>query len=349
MRLKSYFAASVEAAMQAARRELGDEAMLVYSREAGPEARHLGSMEVVFAVTGPAGASEAKVDSPPGAEVVVELRRMNQEMLALRRDMANLVRQSGEASASVSMPQQPEAPFVGEALAFDPRIGRSRGGRQVVAIAGPPGAGKTTTLVKLAAQYGFLPRQPVHLVSMDNFRIGGGEQLRTFAAILGLGFQAVDTVSGLAATIAEHRAKDLILVDTPGVGPAETEFVEELAAFLAGHSDAEVHLALSANTKYADLMLAVDRFQPFRPAKLIFTKIDETASPQSVAEVARRLRLPISFLTNGQQIPEDLCAASAESLNELWPAGSRLHRPRLARGRERAEAAGAAATVTAAA
>ena len=278
-----------------------------------------------------------------------ELRRMNQEIIALRRELGSLLRHAGEGWKSASAAPLSEVRHSGEALLVAPDIGLSRGGKQVVALAGPSGAGKTTTLVKLAAHFGVLPRRPVHLVSMDNFRIGAGDQLRTFAAILGVSFQAVDTVGGLAAALVEHRLKDLILVDTPGVGPNEMELAEELAAFLAGHSEAEVHLTLSANTKAADLMLAVDRFQPFRPSKLIFTKLDETASPESLGEVARRFRLPISFLTNGQQIPEDLVVASPERLEEFMSASGRPHWPRSARVGGRADTVEAAATVTAAA
>jgi len=347
MHLKSYFAASVEAAMQTARRELGDEAMLVYSRQAGPEARHLGSIEVVFAAPAAGESSEAPARNPAPRDVAGELGRISREMAALRGELETHFRQVREQWPAIS--GAPEPTHAGGTLAFDSRIGLSRGGKQVVALAGPSGAGKTTTLVKLAAQYGVLPRRPVHLVSMDNFRIGGGDQLRTFAAILGLSFQAVDTVGGLAALLAEHRSKDLVLVDTPGVGPAEMELAEELAAFLAGRSEAEVHLTLSANTKPADLMLAVDRFQSFRPAKLIFTKLDETASPVSIEAVARRARLPISFVTNGQQIPEDLLAASPEYMVELARASSRPLRPRPAGVGKRADAPETAATVTAAA
>jgi flagellar biosynthesis protein FlhF len=152
---------------------------------------------------------------------------------------------------------------------------------------------------------------------MDTFRIASIEPLRTYAAILGVGFQAVSTGLALAQALQEHRHKDLILIDTPGFGPRDMDAAAELAAVLATHPEVDVHLVLAATTKSADLTSAVDRFEIFRPSKLLFTRVDETSSFGPAFSEAARTGKPISFLAAGQQVPEDLVAAAKDQVIEL--------------------------------
>ena len=98
-----------------------------------------------------------------------------------------------------------------------PVLGRGEAQPHIVALVGPPGCGKTTTLVKLAVNYGLASRRPVLLLSMDTYRVAAAEQLRSYAAILGVGFQVLETVAALAQAIEENRGKELILIDTPGL------------------------------------------------------------------------------------------------------------------------------------
>lgn len=372
MKLKSYFADTVEAAMSQASRELGDDALLVYSREAHPEARYLGAYEVVFALSpataaGPPGAlAEAPPPVlgsglPPRSDREIAHERFSRELELLRRKVDRLASaasagpafgaESRGALAEVTdglvlaglapgivrevalrirdrsgctvteAPREALAGLVREELAgmfaVDARIGRSFGGPQAVALVGPPGAGKTSALVKIAARYGLRGRTPAQLISLDSYRVGAAEQLRSFAAILGVGFQAFDTPGALAQSLEEHRGKDLVLIDTPGYGERDLDAAEDLAAFFRSHQAIDVQLTLSASTKTADLKIAVDRFLRFRPTKLLFTKLDETLSAGTVCSEAIRTGLPVSFLTNGQQIPEDLLEASVQELLDL--------------------------------
>jgi flagellar biosynthesis protein FlhF len=198
-----------------------------------------------------------------------------------------------------------------------PVLGKTESGARITALVGPPGAGKTTTLVKLAVNYGLACRRPVLLISMDNYRIAAAEQLRSYAGILGVGFQLLETVTALRQTIEENRSKDLILIDTPGLGFGELGDSSALARFLSTRADIDTQLALSASVKPADLARMVDAYQIFKPQRLLFTKVDETASFGSIFNEAVRTGMPLSFFTTGQRIPEDLEEVTAARLTSL--------------------------------
>jgi flagellar biosynthesis protein FlhF len=184
----------------------------------------------------------------------------------------------------------------------------------VIVLVGPPGAGKTTNLVKLAVSYGLAQGKSVHFISVDNYRIGGADQLRTFAGILGAGFQALETVRGLDTAIEEARSKDLIFVDTPGFSRATWEEAAELESWLRSHPQVDTHLVVPASMNAADLRQVVDRFRALQPGKLLFTRLDETEAWGTVVSESLRTALPLAFLSTGQSIPEDIEAASPKRM-----------------------------------
>lgn len=183
-----------------------------------------------------------------------------------------------------------------------------------VALVGPPGAGKTTTLVKLAARFGAAARRPVQILSLDTYRIAAAEQLRTLAAILGAGFQTVETPRGLAQAMEEHRQKAWVLIDTPGVSWGDEDVERDLRMALAQRPEVEAHLVLPANLRLSDMERMVKRFLKLGARKLIFTHVDETDSAGGMISEAIRSGLPVAYLCDGQRIPEDLHEARAEEL-----------------------------------
>jgi flagellar biosynthesis protein FlhF len=200
---------------------------------------------------------------------------------------------------------------------IEPALGTADSSPRITALVGPPGAGKTTTLVKLAVNYGLACRRPVLLLSVDTYRVAAADQLRSYASILGVGFQVLDTVSALAQTIEENRGKELILIDTAGLGFADFDSSSDLARFLSARNDIDRQLVLSSSMKPADLTRVIDSYDIFRPQRLLFTRLDETASLGPIFNEAVRTGKPLSFFTTGQRIPEDLETATHSRLIEL--------------------------------
>jgi flagellar biosynthesis protein FlhF len=206
-------------------------------------------------------------------------------------------------------------------IVAEPALGRSETRPRIVSLIGPPGCGKTTTLVKLAVNYGIAGRRPVLLLTMDTYRVAAAEQLRSYAAILGVGFHVLETVAALSQAIEENRSKDLIFIDTPGYGFGDMDHAAPLARFLTSRSDIDTQLVLPSSMKAADLTRVVDSYECFRPQRLLFTKLDETGSFGPIFNEAARTQKPLSFFGTGQRIPEDLETASRSRVSALTLTG----------------------------
>jgi len=186
----------------------------------------------------------------------------------------------------------------------------------ITAVVGPTGAGKTTTIAKLAArwcmQHG---SQDLALVSTDGYRIGAREQLMTYARILGAPMHAANGGKELAAVLERLKSKKLILIDTAGMGPRDVRLTEQLAALKYGASRARVLLALPAQVEGQALDEIVCAFVRVKPAACILTKVDEAASLGAVISTVLRHKLKIAYICNGQRVPEDL---HASHLKRVW-------------------------------
>jgi len=180
----------------------------------------------------------------------------------------------------------------------------------VVAVVGPTGAGKTTTIAKLAArwclQHG---SQDLALVSTDAYRIGARDQLMTYARILGAPMHAANSGKDLARVLERLQSKKLILIDTAGMGPRDVRLAEQLAALQSGAARARVLLALPAQGEGHALEEIVKAFAPLKPLACILTKVDEAVSLGAVISTTLRHRLKIAYVCDGQRVPDDLHAA----------------------------------------
>src|ERR1700722_15194593 len=180
----------------------------------------------------------------------------------------------------------------------------------VMAVVGPTGAGKTTTIAKLAARWCMRHgSQDLALVSTDSYRIGARDQLLTYARILGAPMHAANSGRDLARVLERLKSKKLILIDTAGMGPRDVRLSEQLAALQLGAARARVLLALPAQGEGHALEEIVQAFAPLTPVACILTKADEAASLGAVISTTLRHRLKIAYVCDGQRVPEDLHAA----------------------------------------
>jgi flagellar biosynthesis protein FlhF len=185
--------------------------------------------------------------------------------------------------------------------------------RMVSAFVGPTGVGKTTTIAKIAGHAAIKMKKRVALISTDMFRIGGQEQLIRLGELLGIPTYGCADVATLKDLVAGLDDRDLILIDTPGSSPSDLARLSKLETVTSA-ADAKVHLVISATTRSEDITKIVSRFQRFSPNSVIFTKIDETDAKGPLAGDLLRNELPVSYLTNGQRVPEDLLIPSADEL-----------------------------------
>jgi len=358
MRIKSFFAESIEAAMAQAGKELGAEAVLMNSRRTEPDLQHLGSYEVVCAV-----APETKIADPPQippSPFPPSTDALSRELTRLREQMESLAKVIGRSGVSLSgMASRPELARVYEALCraeisadvaqdivlrlslqIEPthskpirlaedvaRLARLElasfiltnstlgvGGRRTVAVVGPPGSGKTTSLVKLAIRECLALRQPCSLFTIDTLRISAADQLRSYAGILGVPFQVLETPAALSLALVNSRPNDTVFIDTPGFAATDMVDAAGWAEVFAGNDEIDVHLVLPASMRAVDQERIADRYEMFSPRKLLFTKLDETEALGGMINLSLLLRKPLSFLSSGQQIPEDLDYAAAGAI-----------------------------------
>jgi flagellar biosynthesis protein FlhF len=190
-------------------------------------------------------------------------------------------------------------------------------GPRKVALVGPTGVGKTTTMAKLAAEFLFRTKGTVALVTIDTYRIAAVEQLKVYGEIMNLPVEVVFDQTQLDQAFTQHRDKDLILIDTAGRSPKDAVKIEELASFLGPESGVENHLVLAAQTRDKDLLEAIRTFGKMPLKNLIFSKLDECEDCGVLLNVPVCQNLPISFLTNGQRVPEDLLIAEPGNITDF--------------------------------
>jgi flagellar biosynthesis protein FlhF len=353
LQIKSYFARSVQDAIEFAQNEMGADALLLNSRPAPPEARYLGEYEVVFGRY-PEEAPTPKAAAAPFADVDDLRQRMDEIRNLLMRsstpvgtlrgrhpDLVQWLLRAGvevgvaaeiedavafrlnqrpvtEISRARKLPEWDPAAVIAETIAeIECRFEVAPSTSRITALVGPPGSGKTTTLVKLAVTQAIAAGHPVRLISTDTQRIGAAEQLRTYATILGVAFQAAENSTALAQAIEGTPAGTRIFIDTPGLSPALVgEVGMDLAAFLTRRQDIDTHLVLTGTADQLVLEKAAERFSVYNPTRLVITRLDEAETLGAVFGLAIRLGKPLSFFSHGQMIPEDIEPASKRRISE---------------------------------
>ncbi len=188
---------------------------------------------------------------------------------------------------------------------------------RIIALVGPTGVGKTTTTAKLAAMYALNRGNKVALITMDIFRVGAVEQLKTYSRIMGIPLEVASTPKELEKAVEKHSACDLIFIDTAGRSHKDKEKLDEMKNFLDNKIPIEVFLCLSATTKDRELEEILSRFKIFQISKVVFTKIDESESFGNMVNLLMKDNLQIAYFTTGQRVPEDIEVATSAKLAEM--------------------------------
>jgi flagellar biosynthesis protein FlhF len=207
-----------------------------------------------------------------------------------------------------------------------PRQGAD-GRPHTIALVGPTGVGKTTTVAKLAATYKLRQGRSVGLITSDTYRIAAVEQLRTYASIIGLPLKVVLTPAEMAAAVESFRNFDIVLIDTAGRSQNAADRLVELQMFLEAARAHETHLVLSTASGEDVLVQTAESFAKVRPNRILLTKLDEAVNFGIVANVLRRLArsglvgqgegLPLSYITTGQEVPDHIEHGQADRLARM--------------------------------
>lgn len=188
------------------------------------------------------------------------------------------------------------------------------GRRTIVALVGPTGCGKTTTIAKLAAHFHIHERRRVGLLTLDTFRIGAAEQLRGVADVLDIPVEVLSGTRRMPVALERFADRELILFDTPGTSPTNTIKMQTITAALDAARVDEVHLLLPATASAQSLAQVVERFRCVNYTDLTVTKWDESCGLGNLLPVLRGNVQPLRYLTTGQDVPQDLVVADAELL-----------------------------------
>ncbi len=186
--------------------------------------------------------------------------------------------------------------------------------QKVVALVGPTGVGKTTTIAKLAANYRLQEGVQMGLITIDTYRIAAVEQLKTYAEIIDLPMKVVTSPKELKQAIDEMSHLDFVMIDTAGRSPKDDLKIHELKTLLNEAYVDEIHLVLSATASMKSLETIIERFSIVTITSLIMTKIDEAVGSGVLLSLQQRFPYPFSYLTTGQDVPEDIEIADAATI-----------------------------------
>jgi flagellar biosynthesis protein FlhF len=238
---------------------------------------------------------DAEVDDPEARSLVLELRQQ-----CSTEDLKDPHRLSTLLAGLV----EKQVPCCGPIIV-------TPGRRTVVALVGPTGVGKTTTIAKLAANFKLRDGVKVGLVTVDTYRVAAVEQLRTYAEIIDLPMHVVTSPREMRRALEELAGMDLVLIDTAGRSPRDELKIQELKSFLAEADVDQVHLVLSLVASARALEKTAEKFRTVGVTSLLLTKLDEAPGIGAVLSAAHRIQLPISYFTTGQDVPDDIEPASA--------------------------------------
>jgi flagellar biosynthesis protein FlhF len=342
MHVHTFKARSLQEALRRVRDELGPRASVLHTREVGSSwSRWLVGSQIEVTASAeacvPSQLPAIGVEAPSvlPAELFDFRQKFREDLCLLADDESSLVEQLSRGAAALSpvvhdrdavqapsrshgrrqLNSASSCPAIEIPIADPIRV--VSGSRSVVALVGPTGVGKTTTIAKLAAHYRLRERCRVGLITVDTYRIAAVEQLKTYAEIMDLPLEVVSTPRQMRAAVGRLVDVQLVLIDTAGRSPRDAVRLNELRGLLAESQADEVHLVLSAVAGPDSLDVAAGAFSTVGASALILTKLDEAAALDWLPALLNRHRLPLSYTTSGQNVPDDISPASAGQFTEL--------------------------------
>lgn len=343
MNIRKFCAPSVEAALAAVRRELGPEAVILSTREVpfavgdgrfevtaardttssrprggtATVARVAGPREMHFPPPNPRSQASARPaprpEAAPAASPVDQTQTLLERTLIRREIDPTLARELARrmrGSQGGGPRQALESLLTAAGLVARDTLSL----KGVTLLVGGTGVGKTTTLAKLAARAAATGPAPA-LLTCDTWRVAAVEQLTVFAELIGSPLRVAYTPEEMAETAAAFHAEGRpVLVDTPGRSPRDARGIADLVRFADALPEHRTHLVVPATIKGGDVTALLEAFLPFRPDRLLVTKLDETTTGGPVLSLLVKARTPASYVTFGQNVPDDLAPARPRGL-----------------------------------
>lgn len=366
MRIKRFLAASLQEAKDQIVRELGEDAVVLSSRQVKRPGiwgwLGFSQVEVTAAVDTPLGTNPTPAPSSPDnpteiAATTPPWESLQQDLVETKRMLEVMAKRLQNSQSQVTYPEalgayhsrlqdcglaedllselcedllgrlSPEelkqedlvAGLGSQLLAarLAPYTAQPAAKPRVICLVGPTGVGKTTTIAKLAADAVLRRKQQAALVTFDTYRIAAVDQLRTYGEILGAPVEVVLTPADMRQKIEALQGYDVIFVDSVGRSQQNMMQLSELKAFLEAVGADEIFLTISSTTQYEVMQEIVVNYQAAKPTALIFTKLDEARRLGPVINLLLTTGLPAAYLTNGQDVPDDLLQPVPEELIQL--------------------------------
>jgi flagellar biosynthesis protein FlhF len=332
MHIRTFRAASLQDALAEIRRQMGSDAAVLHTRQV--REGWLGwlgrtSVEVMAGLRDPNEVAplrvseDSQVEIRSAARIPMELQDLRTMLTIAGVDEPVAERWIAETHAfGVSMPGgvQPGSWIdclkrtVARGIQLASPIHVPLDQRRIVALVGPTGVGKTTTIAKLAAGFRLEAKRTVGLITIDTFRIAAVQQLQAYAEIMSLPMEVVDDPAQMGRALERLANVDLVLIDTAGRSPRSDARIAQLRTLLAAALPDEIHLVVSATSSRETIINILDGFAPIHPTAMILTKLDEAVQTAGPLAALEGRSLPINYITNGQQVPDDIQTAELEAL-----------------------------------